>query len=293
MKAQAQDIPKGSGRLAGKTAMVVGAGSSEEGWGIGRAIAALIAAEGASVLAVDRSDAALERTCALIAEAGGRAAPCVADATDPAALVAAERTCVETFGGPDILVNNVGAGGGSGVLSLTPEAWRAALELNLSSAFYASRAVLPGMLERGRGALVHIASIAGLRHVGNDTMAYGVAKAGLLHLSRLIAMEHARNGVRSNCIAPGLIDTPEIRRRAKALYGAEHEEEVTALRAGTVPNGRLGTAWDIARAAVFLASDEADYMTGAEMVIDGAAICRSMDNYFAEADRRFGRRPTF
>lgn len=293
MKAEAQDIPQGRGRLAGKVAIVTGAGSSEEGWGIGRAIAALFAAEGARVFAVDRSEAAVAETCRLIAQAGGEAAPFMADATDPAALVTAEKACVAAFGGPDVLVNNVGGGGSSGVLSLTPETWRAALELNLSSAFYATQAVLPGMLERGGGALVHVASIAGLRHVGNDTMAYGVAKAGLLHLSRLIAMEHARNGIRSNCVAPGLIDTPEIRRRARRLYGDANEEAVTALRADTVPNGRLGTAWDIARAALFLASDEADYMTGAEMVVDGAAMCRSMNSYFADADRQFGRRIVF
>lgn len=290
MKAEAKDIPAGRGRLDGKVAIVTGAGASDEGWGIGRAIAALFAAEGAAVLAVDRNEAALERTCALVAEAGLRIAPALADATDPAALGAAVAACRSAFGGPDILVNNVGAGGASGVLDTTPEKWRATLELNLSSAFYATQAVLPGMLERGGGALVHVASIAGLRHVGNDTMAYGVAKAGLLHLSRLIAMEHARNGIRSNCVVPGLIDTPEIRRRARALYGQENEEAVTALRADTVPNGRLGSGWDIARAALFLASDEADYMTGAEMVVDGAAMCRSMDSYFAEADRRFSRR---
>lgn len=287
MSARPEEVPAGSGRLAGRVALVSGAGAVGPGWGIGRAIAALVAAEGATVLAVDRDAEALARTAALIAAAGGHCATAVADVTDAEAVAAAVTGLSALRGAADILINNVGAGGPGGVLSTTPEQWRASLERNLSSAFYMTRAVLPGMLARGGGALVHVASVAGQRHLGHDALPYSVAKAGLLHFSRMVAIEHARDGIRSNTVSPGLIDTPEIRRRNGVEFGAGNVGSVTAMRAATVPNGRLGTPWDIARAVVWLASDEADYVTGADIAVDGGAICRSIDSYLVGARRHF------
>src|SRR5690606_1887665 len=147
---------------------------------------------------------------------------------------------------------------------------------------------LPAMVEARRGAIVHIGSMAGVRYPGTPTLAYSVAKAGLLHLSTMIALEFAASGVRSNYLALGHVDTPEIRRRVVERYGTENLDAVMRIRAGVVPQKRNATVWEIADAALFLASDESSHITAANLPVDGGSAALSVPSYIAEADRTFG-----
>ena len=267
------------GRLAGRVAIVTGAGASAPGWSNGNAVAVAFAREGAAVLAIDRSRAAAEDTQAIIRKLGGRCEVAVADMTRSADVEQAVRQCRDTFGRIDILHNNVGAGGQGGPVETTEAAWHNGLDLNLTTAFLASKHVLPVMQAQGSGSIIFIGSIAGIRYPGTSTLTYSVAKAGLLQLSKTIALQYARQGIRSNYLALGHIDTAEIRRRITERFGAGRFDEVMAERGDVVPNGRAGSVWDVANAAVFLASDESAYITGTEIAVDGGAAARSLDSY--------------
>jgi NAD(P)-dependent dehydrogenase (short-subunit alcohol dehydrogenase family) len=267
-----------AGRLDRKIAIVVGAGSAAPGWSNGRATAVLFAREGATVLALDLDEGSAAETAALATAEGGTCTPLRADATRLADLQAAVALCMERWGRLDIVHNNVGRGAAGGPLEMDEAAWRSGLDLNLTSAFLAIKAALPAMLAGGGGTFVHVGSIVGLRYPGAPAIAYQVAKAGLMQLSRATALEYARRGIRSNCILPGYVDTPEMRRRIAARYGAR-EEEVMARRADVVPQGRAGTAWDIAHAALFLASDEASHITGTELTVDGGSAAATLGAY--------------
>jgi NAD(P)-dependent dehydrogenase (short-subunit alcohol dehydrogenase family) len=255
-------------KLDGKVAIVTGCGSFAEGWGNGKAIATLFARQGATVLGVDLSLEAAEATRAIV-EAEGRTLHVAAcDVTDGAQVQALVDDCVARFGRLDILINNVGRSEPGDPATMDEEVWRAQLDLNLTSAFLTSKAALPVMAGQGGGAIVNISSVAGLRWVGKDQVGYAAAKAGLVQFTKVTAVAYGRRNVRLNCVTPGLMLTPLVQRLAQRYADGQYEQMV-AKRHAQVPMGRMGDAWDVAHATLFLASDEARYITGAELVVDG------------------------
>lgn len=248
------------GRLQGRSAIVTGAGTRGEGFGTGRAIAMLFAGEGARVCLVDRDKDAAEGTLKLIEEIGGEAFVALGDVTDAADCQTFVDETRERFGGLDILVNNVGiASAADQIDQLDLQQWQRIFDVNLKSAVLMSGIAVPQMRASGGGAIVNIVSIAGLLAYGG--MAYGPSKAALVQLTREIALAHGRDGIRANAVAPGHIYTPML----DGLIPDSMRE--TRRRAG--PIGIEGDAWDIAHAALFLASDEARFVTGTCLPVDG------------------------
>lgn len=255
-------------RLSGKSAVVVGGGQQPgQTIGNGRAVALAYAREGARVLVVDRDLAAAEETTEQIRAASGEAFSHQADITDPVAVDGILQAALAEFGAVDILHNNVGAVIADATERTDLDQWERGIVLNLTGTWNVCRAFLPTMREQQRGVVVNISSLASV--VASAT-SYGVAKAGLNALTRGLALEYAAHGVRVNAIIPGMIDTPIGVDRI--LAGSKKtREEIVAARAAKVPMGYQGTAWDIANAAVFLASDEASYITGVVLAVDGGA----------------------
>ena len=249
--------------------MVSGAGSSGPGWGNGKATAVLFAREGARILAADINlDAAVE-TKRIIEREGGiceAVAGNVALAEDVAAVV---DTCIAAFGRIDVLHNNVGIVEVGGPVETTEDSWDRVNDVNLKSMFLTCRQVLPHMTRQGKGAIVNIASVSGIRWLGVPYISYAATKAAIIHFTRVIALQYARSGIRANSILPGMMNTPMVHAaEVIAAYGGSAEEMVRR-RDEQCPMGRMGDAWDVAYAALFLASDEAKYITGTELVVDG------------------------
>lgn len=258
----------GTGRLNGRTALVIGAGSIGPGWGNGKATAVRFAQEGAKVVAVDVNLAAAEETCALIAAEGGTALAIEADVTKATQVQAAVDRCVQDYGSIDILQNNVGTNVAGPTAELSEEDWRRVMDVNLTSMFLTARAVLPHMERQARGSIINISSVAAIRFARIPYVAYSSSKAAVIALTRTIAHEYAKRGVRANTILPGLLKTPMVYATLSQAY-AKDIEAIDAERASQVPMGRMGDAWDVANASLFLASDEANFITGTEIVIDG------------------------
>ena len=256
-------------RLAGKVAVVVGAGQTAgETIGNGRATALLFAREGAEVLVVDRDADSAAETVGLITAEGGRAAAHVADITTdggPASVVGA---AVDTFGGIDVLHNNVGIGAGDGPPHhLTDEGYDRILDVNLRALWRTCREAVPVLRQSTAGAIVNVSSLAAIASAGNLT-AYKISKAGVNALTQNLALTNAKHGVRANAVMPGFIDTPMAVDAPVAALGLDRED-YAQRRADHVPLGRQGTAWDVAHAALFLASDEAQFITGVVLAVDG------------------------
>jgi len=255
-------------RLDGKVAIVTGCGSIGPGWGNGKAIATLLARQGATVLGIDRDVTAAETTRDIVAGEGHSLHVAACDVTDGDQVRALIGDCVARFGKLDILVNNVGQSEPGTPASMSEAVWRRQLDLNLTSAFLTCGAALPVMEAGGGGAIVNISSVAGMRWVGKDQVAYASAKAGLEQFTRVTAVAYAKAGVRLNCVVPGLMLTPLVQRLAER-YAAGDYEGIVAKRHAQVPMGRMGDAWDVAHATLFLVSDEARYVTGTQIVVDG------------------------
>ncbi|MEX2198081.1 MAG: SDR family oxidoreductase [Burkholderiales bacterium] len=258
-----------AGRLQDKAALVLGAGSVGQGVGNGRAIAALFAREGARVAGADVRLAAAEETARLIAAEGGRLLALQADVTKEADLKRTIDATLAAFGRIDILVNNVGGSIPGDAEQITPEAWREQFEFNLHYVYQSTRLVAPLMAKQGGGAIVNISSIAGLRHLGNELAAYAASKAGLQHFSRVCAVRYAPQGVRVNTVIPGLMNTPLVTERLAKSQSGGDAAALIAKRNARTPTGKMGDAWDVAWAVVYLACDEAKFVTGAELVVDG------------------------
>lgn len=257
------------GRLEGKAAIVVGAGQTAgETIGNGRATALLFAREGARVLCVDRVDARARATADEITAAGGEAKSFVADIANPDDCEGLVRAGIEAWGRLDILVSNAGIGGGDAPAHLIEaKAWERILSVNLSGMLWTIKAALPALRAQKGGAIVNISSLASV--AGGHQVAYEVSKAGVNRLTTSVAQSNARYGVRCNAVAPGLMDTP-MAVSGIAQASGRSTAEVRAERDARVPlRGKMGTAWDTAYAALFLASDEAAFITGVILPVDG------------------------
>lgn len=261
-------------RLANKIAVVVGAGQTPgETIGNGRAAAILFAREGAKVLLVDRDLASALETEAMIREEGGEASTLYADIVNEANCRAIAETAVERYGRIDILQNNVGIGGGdAGPTKLDPDVWDKIMEVNVKGAFMTCKYVLPIMRQQKSGSIINISSVAAQCSVG--IVAYKTSKAALNAFTHSIAMGNAKFGIRANVIMPGLMDTPMAIEGISAERGIS-VDKLREQRDVLVPlRGKMGTAWDIAYASLFLASDEAAFITGIELPVDGGQRAR-------------------
>lgn len=256
--------------FTGRTVFVSGAGNVGQGIGNGKAVALVLARRGARVFAVDIVPEAVAETARLIRAEGGEVETHVADATQSDQVAAALEACVQRFGGLDILVNNVGGSAPGGAAEMTPEQWASQIDFNLTSAYLGCHHAIPHLLRQGGGVIVNIASIMGLRmsaerpHIG-----YSAAKQGLIGLSKSVAVQHARNGIRCNTVVPGLINTPLVETRIAKQMSASNLQAFMAKRHAQVPMGQMGSCWDVANAVMFLSSHEAGHITGTELVVDG------------------------
>lgn len=262
-------------RLKDKVALVTGAGAVGPGWGNGRATAVLFAREGAAVLLVDRDRAAAEETGRIIAEEGGRYAVVEADVTDEASVTAAVETCTARFGRLDILHNNVGGSLPGGPTEISLEDFRWQIDINLTSVFLTCKAALPIMEEQRGGSIVNVGSVGGMRHLGHHHIGYTAGKGGLVQFSRHIAVQYGPKGIRCNTIIPGLMDTPLLEHRVSRMKGRADLATLREEGKTRVPLGRRGDGWDVAYAALYLASDEAKYVTATEILVDGGLVARA------------------
>jgi NAD(P)-dependent dehydrogenase (short-subunit alcohol dehydrogenase family) len=255
-------------RLDGKVAVVTGGGSRAEGIGTGRAASVLFARHGAKVLVVDRELAAAERTVEMIEQDGGEALALRADLTDSADCTAMASAARDRWGRIDILDNNVGIEGAGTILEVSPEKWDQVMNVNVKTIMLASRAVVPVMAEGGGGSIVNLSSISAFRPRG--LTAYTTSKGAVIALTRAMAIDHAGQGIRVNCIAPGPIYTPMV-------YAGGMDDELRDRRRAASPLGIEGTGWDVGYAALFLVSQEARYITGCTLPVDGGVSIRSPD----------------
>lgn len=256
-------------RIKDKVALVLGAGSVGPGWGNGKATAVLYAREGARVVAVDVNRAAAEETKTLIEDEGGACAVRTADVSRADQMQAMVAETVASHGRIDILHNNVGILQVGGAVDLTEDAWDRQFDVNVKGMFLAFKYVLPLMEAQGAGSIVNISSTAAKRWYGVSYIAYSASKAAIGGMMRTVAAEYADKGIRCNTVIAGLIDTPLIRASLTQAYAGGDIEEMIRIRDRQSPTGKMGTAWDVAYASLFLASDEASYVNGAELVVDG------------------------
>jgi NAD(P)-dependent dehydrogenase (short-subunit alcohol dehydrogenase family) len=247
------------GRLAGKVAIVTGAGAEGDDIGIGRAIAYIMAREGAKLVCADLlADRAQATADAIIAD-GGAAVAVAGDVSQADACIALVDAAVGTYGQLDIVVNNVGISAPATLESISLELWNTTLAVNLTSAMLMSKAAVPHMAQRGGGAIINISSLAGMRAMG--AIAYGPSKAAMAQLSREIGVLHGRQGIRVNTVAPGHVMTPHAMSKIPA--------DMRDARRKVGPLNIEGDAWDVAQAVLFLASDEARFINGVELAVDG------------------------
>ena len=261
------------GRLREKVALVFGAGSVGEGWGNGKAAAVAYAREGAAVAAVDLKLEAAEETRRIIAGEGGGAAAYAADVTKLDEIRRVVDAVHETFGRIDILHNNVGMNIPGGPVDATEESWDRVMEVNAKSMFLTCKCVLPIMERQGSGAIVNISSLASIRWASYPYISYYASKAAVNNFTRAGAVQYADKGIRANTILPGLMNTPHIYQQMSGYYTST--EEMVKAREAIPPMKRMGDGWDVAHAAVFLASDEARYITGIELCVDGGLHCKT------------------
>ena len=258
-------------RLQDRVALVFGAGSSGPGWGNGKATAVTYAREGAKVIAIDINPAAAEDTRGIIAGEGNRCEAVVADVTNAQQVEALVRDVAARHGRIDILHNNVGITAMGGPIEESLESWHHVMETNLTGMFLTCKHVLPVMLKQGKGAIVNVSSLAAIRYSGYPYSSYYASKAGVNQFTVGLALQYARQGIRANVIMPGLMNTPLIYKQISGQYRTT--EEMVKARDAAAPMGRMGSGWEVANAALFLASDEASYITGACLPVDGGLSC--------------------
>ena len=260
------------GRLRGKVAIVFGAGSAGEGWGNGKAAAVAYARAGARVAAVDLDMAAAEVTRDLILAEGGTAIAVQANAAVLASVEQAVQRAKGAFGRIDILHNNVGITSQGGPVETSEATWDQVMATNVKSMFLTCKVILPLMEAQGAGAIINIGALGGIRWTGYAYCAYAASKGAVNSFTQSVALQYAAKGIRANCILPGVMDTPHIYRQISGFYASR--EEMVEARHRLSPTGQMGDGWDVANAAVFLASDEARYINGIELLVDGGMHAR-------------------
>jgi hypothetical protein len=263
-----------SKRLDGKVAVIIGAGCVGPGWGNGRATAFRFVEEGASVLAVDNSEEALLETIERVAPLDGIMETYIGDATKSQSVSSMIAACMSRFGRLDILVNNVGGSKKGGPVDLSEEDWDSQIDQNLKSVFLGCKYAIPELEKDGGGAIVNIASTSGTRWTGSAQVAYAATKAGVIQLSKVVAMEYASKKIRVNAIAPGQLHTPMVEARLAGQRTGGDVDTLLKQRLARIPLGFMGDGNDTANAAVFLASEEARFITGTELVVDGGMTAR-------------------
>lgn len=264
-----------NGRLEGKIALVTGAGSSGPGWGNGKATAALFAREGATVIACDISMTAAQEAADTIAAEGGKVIALQADVTSPDSVAALVAAIVERYGRIDILHNNVGTLALGGPVEATLESWHRVMDINVTSMFLTCKYVLPVMLEGGGGSIVNVSSIIAQTSVGPHYISYSSSKAAVNQFTRSVAIQYADRNIRCNAIMPGLMRTPMVEQTLGKGLSKEELEAMIRRRDAACPIGRMGDAWDVAKAALFFASDDSSYVTGQILAVDGGVTLRS------------------
>jgi NAD(P)-dependent dehydrogenase (short-subunit alcohol dehydrogenase family) len=263
-----------SARFAGRIALVTGAGSVGPGWGNGRAIAVGLAQDGATVIGADRDPSAMTETADRIAAAGGRFEAVECDVTDGAGIAAMVAQVVARHGRIDVLVNNVGGSAAGGPVEMAEEVWDAQIDRNLKSVFLTCKHVIPVMQAGGGGAIVNLASTSGIRWTGAAQVAYAASKAGVIQFSRVVAVQYAPERIRVNTVVPGQMHTPMVEVRLAGQRAGGDVDALLRQRLARIPLGFAGDGRDTANAVLFLASDEARFITGTELVVDGGMSVR-------------------
>ena len=286
-------VTRKNGRLAQKVALVTGAGSVGPGWGNGRAIAVRFAQEGALVYGFDRDIERMEETARLVQEAGGTFHAGFVDVTQDASIASMVSQCMHEFGRIDILVNNVGGSAKGGPVEMSEAEWDAQVDHNLKSVFLTCKHVLPHMLVNPRrdsrvgtfeseseldlpvgGAIVNMAFTSGMRWTGAAQIAYAATKAGVIQFSRVLAVQYAKQNIRVNTVVPGQLHTPMVEVRLAGQRAGGDVQALLAQRQSRIPLPFMGDGRDTANAALFLASDEARFITGTEIIVDGGMSAR-------------------
>jgi len=261
------------GRVAGKVALITGAGCIGPGWGNGRAAAVLFAREGAKVFAVDKNPDAMTETVARVGN-DGEITTHFCDVLDDAQVGAMTEACRKAYGRIDIHINNVGGSAAGGAAEISEESFDSQIDYNLKSVFLACRHAIPIMIEQGGGAIVNTASSSGTRYTGSPQIGYASAKAAVIQFSRVTAVQYAGKGIRVNTVVPGQMHTPMVEARlAKQRTGGDLDALLKA-RVARIPLGFMGDGRDTANAVLFLASDDARFITGTEIVVDGGMTAR-------------------
>jgi hypothetical protein len=260
--------------LQGKVALIAGAGCIGPGWGNGRAAAVMFAREGAKVFAVDKDADSMTETVARVGN-DGEIATHVCDVLDDAQVRDMTEACRKRFGGRiDVLVNNVGGSAAGGVAEMAEEVFDRQIDYNLKSVFLACRHVIPVMIAQGGGAIVNTASASGTRYTGSPQIGYASAKAAVIQFSKVTAVQYAGKGIRVNTVVPGQMHTPMVEARLAKQRSGGDIEALLKSRVARIPLGFMGDGRDTAAAVLFLASDEARFITGTEIVVDGGMTAR-------------------
>lgn len=262
--------PERTERLKGRVALILGAGTSAPGISIGKASSIAMACAGASVAALDFNVDTAQEVTQEICAFGGKAIAYQADVADFVAMQTAIERVMQDFGRIDILQINAGIGRVGGPAETSLEDWDRIQKVNVESILIAAKLVAPIMVKQGSGSIIGVSSVAGMRYLGYPHLAYSVTKAAVIHFIKMLAQQYASDGIRANTIVPGLIDTPRIQKNVAKVFDANADMDKTRrARDQQVPMGRMGTPWEIASVATFLASDDASYITGTEIVVDG------------------------
>lgn len=263
-----------TGRLQGRVAIVTGAGSVGPGWGNGRATCVRFAEEGARIFAADRDLTSAAETLERVKAVDGEIELRQCDVTDNESVAAMVAACLARYGRIDVLVNNVGGSAHGGPVEMSEAVWDAQVDLNLKSVFLTLKHVLPVMEKQKSGSIVNLASTSGIRFTGAAQVGYAATKAGVIQLSRVVAVQYAAKGIRVNTVIPGQLHTPMVEARLAKQRAGGDVEALLKQRVARIPQGFMGDGRDTANAALYLASDEARFVTGTEIVVDGGMSVR-------------------
>ena len=254
--------------LDGKTAIVTGCGSEGDGWGNGRAIATLLARQGAKIIGTDLNYKAAKNTQDFILKENNKCEIHEVNMSNKKDVESFFKNVTKLNEKINILVNNVGRSEPGDPEVMDYDVWREQFSTNLDTAFFAIKQIIPTMKKISGGSIVNISSVAGMRYVGKPQVGYSASKAALMQMTKTTAIIHAENKIRLNCVVPGLMHTPLVERLANKYADGKYEEFVKT-RNNQVPMKKMGSSFDVANAVLFLASDEAKYITGTEIVVDG------------------------